>query len=560
MSVDIFSSTSTSWTCPYCTFINKSGLTICAACYQTRPGHINKQKKTGKNQKQKETWKEWLSRKMGLSNSSNKPSTKSDKSNSKEALKCTSDTPWTCPHCTYDNTSTAIVCKGCGYCKKRNDAISDEFGSHYKLPAGHDGTPVDIITIDDDDDDDDVKIIDPEGQPSYDDTKCSKCDLKTNSKCLCCDTSNMKLISSDKEGSTFDPATQWECADCSYYNDNKQFRCAACDCTNKKANIVPTDQSSAPFNLSTHWECPRCSLHNCNKDLQCRVCRNRRKHPSVDEPANSFDPVEQWQCANCSLYNSNKQTRCSACNGTKKTNGKFLGEPFNQSTHWRCPVCPVINIMADVQCVACGNRRKHAKVDTFNPATQWECAKCSLYNDNKYSQCQACHSTKKNSPNLFTSALNPATHWECMHCSLHNSNSRSRCEACHQLRPKSGIQVKPVTPVSPVIPYTKEISNHSEPETSVDSRTRLYNNHTALMSLSVKNKRDLIGQDALNIYREIRQFCEKVIRVICGSTFVTIFYRSGHPINVSEGNVIIYIQHSRSTLLDPCFNFKLRVF
>ena len=510
MSVDLFGSSSTSWTCPYCTFINENKLISCALCYQPRPGH----------KKNKETWGEWFNRKFRRSNSrSSKQNTKEkcDKSYSKEAFKCATqksfkldEVPWTCPQCTYGNVSTAVVCEGCGSNKRWNDVINDKVRSHDKPPTVDDGTPVDVIMVDDDDD---VMIIDPEGLPSHDHTKCSKCDLNTNAMCLCCDTSNMKLISSDKNNSTFDPAAQWECADCLFYNDNKQSRCTACDCTNKKENVVSINtKSPAPLNPSTYWECPRCSLHNSSKNLQCTACGNRRKHPSVDSPASSFDPVKQWQCANCSLYNDNKQIHCSACNGTKKTAGKSPNVPFDPSTHWRCSVCPVINKMADIQCVTCGSKRKHSKIDTapFNPAMQWQCAKCSLYNDNTHSQCQACHSTEKTIPTGTVSILNPATHWECIHCSLHNSNSRNRCEACHQRRPKSDIQVIPVTPVRPVIPHTKEISIPSEPETSIDKRTRFYNNHTALMSLSVKNKRDLIDQDALNIYNDILRFCEKV--------------------------------------------------
>ena len=533
MSADIFGGTSTSWTCPYCTFINEDGTISCATCYQPRPGHKKQQQRKTENKDQqkiekKETWGEWFSRKLPFKRSnsrSDKQKTeawfckKCTKCNSKEASKCAScgthktfkeDTllVWTCSQCTYNNVNTAIECEGCGNCKKWDD-VSE---LHDTPPTGLNGTPVDVIVINDEVNDD-VVIIDPEGQPSHDHTKCSKCDLHTNSKCLCCDTLNMKLISSDKKESTFDPATQWECADCSFYNDNKQSRCAACDGTNNKAKI--TKQPPAPFNPSTHWQCPRCLLHNSNKDIQCSACRNRRKHPSVDEPASSFDPVKQWQCAHCSLHNDNKQTHCSACYCTKKTVDSTGKSPFNPSTHWKCSVCPVINSMADIQCIACGSKRKHPKMDAtpFNPATQWQCASCSLYNDNKYSQCLACHGTKKTVPNdakPSISTLNPATQWECIHCSLHNSSSRNWCEACHQLRPKI-THVTPDKPVNPVIPYTREISIPSEPEESIGKRTRFYSNHTALFSLSVRNKRDLIDQDALCIYDEIMKFCKKVI-------------------------------------------------
>ena len=525
MSVDIFTGTSSTWTCPYCTFINDDGLISCATCYQARPGH--KKQKTEK----KETWTAWVKRKLGRSNShSDKQKTQlwfcntCNKFNNKESSKCDTcggidggskknyiagkSPGWACSQCTYQNSSKDIVCEQCGNCKRWDDEMSDDLRSH---DAPH-GTPVDVIVISDDDgliDDDDIMIVDHQGQ---DHIKCSKCDLCSNSKCLCCDTSNMKLISSDKaeHATHFDSATQWECADCSYHNDNKRTRCGVCDSTNKK---VPAKPATATFNPSTHWECSRCSLHNSNKHLQCVACGTRRKHPSVDESASSFDPVTQWKCAKCLLYNDNKQSSCSVCHGTKKSvdnSGKSPTVAFNSSTHWRCPSCPTINNMVDIQCAACGTKRKHPKVDTspFNPATQWECATCSLYNDNKHFQCTACHGVKKAIPNgteSSTSALNPATHWECIHCSLHNSNSRSRCDACHHLRPKD------VTLVRPVVPYTKQVSIVSEPEESISKRTRIYSNHTALVSLSVKNKRDLIDQDALDTYGEILKFCKQVM-------------------------------------------------
>ena len=130
MSVDLFGSSSTSWTCPYCTFINENKLISCALCYQPRPGH----------KKNKETWGEWFNRKFRRFKCATQKSFKLD------------EVPWTCPQCTYGNVSTAVVCEGCGSNKRWNDVINDKVRSHDKPPTVDDGTPVDVIMVDDDED------------------------------------------------------------------------------------------------------------------------------------------------------------------------------------------------------------------------------------------------------------------------------------------------------------------------------------------------------------------------------------------------------------------------
>ena len=202
-------------------------------------------------------------------------------------------------------------------------------------------------------------------------------------------------------------------------------------------------------------------------------------------------------------------------------NVMIINDDKNIYTTWQCNNCTLVNDINDSKCSACGSIDKKQMMDvkgnklsSFDPSTQWACAHCSMYNSNDSLRCVACGIPgKKKTP---TASFDPLTQWKCQDCSLHNNITDIKCRACDGRRDRAIVKKKDV-PINPtnrrepkVSMVTKEILSTSSSLESSMRRTRLYTNHTAYISISVRDKRNLIDHEAMSRYQSILEFCKKV--------------------------------------------------
>jgi len=219
-----------------------------------------------------------------------------------------------------------------------------------------------------------------------------------------------------------------------------------------------------------------------------------------DKEYSKADPT-YWQCTKCTLFNDMNNSKCTVCSNTnkkitppmKEIVGNNKTTNFDPTTHWACMHCSLHNSIDNIYCTACSNKRNDKRMTSFDPVTQWKCLDCSLHNDNSVSHCVVCGGRR----NRDVDKHDTTNQWQCVHCSLYNNNDTTMCSAC------GGIYQPKVSMVTGKLPALSNLEHSMR-------KTRLYSNHTAFISISVKDKRYLIDQDAMAKYKRILEFCKQV--------------------------------------------------
>ena len=362
---------------------------------------------------------------------------------------------------------------------------------------------------------------------------------------------------------------QWSCDKCTHSNNQNDKNCASCgkekrsffgrlsDWFSSKNTNSSTSSSSVDVTKGSEWVCSQCTYHNDPSAIECRQCSNHRSWDecmgddvvgSQDDTSHDHDVImlshngihddtledvmiiddaiitsddaiitsddaiitsddvmiinddknkqKTWQCNNCTAFNKNN-SKCSVCGITdKKTMIDVKDNNFDPSTQWACAHCSMHNTNNRSHCAACGiPGKKKAPTTSFDPLTQWKCQDCSLHNINSDTKCRACDGRRDRA--VVKKQDVPTNQWQCIHCSLYNSNDNDTCKACDIHKPKVSMA-------------TKELLSTSSSFESSMRRTRLYTNHIAYISISVRDKRSLIDHEAMSRYQSILEFCKKV--------------------------------------------------
>lgn len=421
-------------------------------------------------------------------------------------------TAWTCPYCTVINNRSSTRCETCqqprpGHRKRQNQS------SHWwpwtkKKPRRW--------------------VCD----------KCTFSNNPTDNKCALCGKDKKGFFSNLFSGiftskntppsvahkSTSSEPSDWTCSQCTYRNNSSAIECE--HCTNCKA----WDDT---MHHSDSFEIIRSPDERSQDNDIIMTSHNGRQHDDgtpvdnvmvIDDDVmvtsddvmitnddvmiSSDDKKHYWECADCTYHNNISNSKCATCGSTNKVftpvaetrimNNKTSN--FNPATHWACPHCSLHNSKESVYCKACMNKRtvkEKTPVTSFNPLMQWKCQDCSLYNSNSDANCIVCDSRRnRDVAKKQDVTINTANQWQCVHCSFYNDTGNNTCSAC------GGIFLPKVAMV------TNKPSTSSSLESSM-RRTRLYTNHTAYISISVTDKRNLINQDAMSQYNYILEFCKQ---------------------------------------------------
>lgn len=417
MSIDAFLSTSTPWTCPYCTVINEESSIRCDMCLLPRPGHRKRQNKS--------QWQwPWAKKKSS----------------------------WNCEHCSHANDPADKTCASCGEKKKGflSSLISGFFTNKNTGPSH------DIVN-----------------------------------------------------GSSAKPS-KWMCSQCTYSNELSATECK--QCSNRKIWDECTDGEESYVIISSQQDGSHdddiITSHDSDNHSKDLVTTDHLTTATIEKECSNNDEPVSWECANCTLVNSASDSKCSACLSTMRIilpameteNDNTLD--FDPTTQWECIHCSLYNSLDNLYCRACGTIsekpavKRQVLLPSLDPATQWRCETCSLHNNNTDLHCNACH-TRRNIDitEKHDTPINPTNQWQCTHCTVYNNNDSNLCNVCSQ--PKDTM-------------VTKDMSMYNSSMEGSMRKTRLYNNHTAFISISVRDKRDLIDQDAMNRYRRILEFCKRV--------------------------------------------------
>lgn len=423
-----------------------------------------------------------------------------------------SPSPWTCPYCTVINSKSQTRCEMClqprpGH-RKRPNETSQWWPWPKKKPR----------------------------QWTCD--KCSYSNNPSDNKCASCGKAKKGLLSflsglfsknttnssaplsistmETSEGSSSMPS-DWICSQCTYCNDSSAIECK--QCRNCKVWDDSMNDHEGSYEMlrsqddrSHDDDVIIMSSHNGKQDDGTPVDKEDVMIIDDDDVIITNDDVmvtneNNWKCSNCTLINKIANTNCSACGSTNREIGPVMktGDKtsnFNPATQWACPHCSMYNSINDTYCSACMNKqsvKKKSPITMFDPLTQWQCQDCSLYNKNDNINCMACCRRRRDDAGKkHDVSIAPINQWQCLHCSLFNNNDCNTCSACGGIHlPKSSMATKEITMLSSLESSTR--------------RTRLYSsNHTAYISISVRDKRDLINNDAMNHYKRILEFCKQV--------------------------------------------------
>ena len=364
----------------------------------------------------------------------------------------------------------------------------------------------------------------------------------------------------------------WSCDRCTHSNNQNDKTCASCG-KDKRSFLgslfsnwfsSKTTNSSASSSVAvtkpSEWVCSQCTYHNDPSAIECRQCSNHRSWDecmgddvigSQDDASHDHDVImlshngihhdsgtpedvmiigdaimtsddaiiisddaiitsdqdvmiinddknnhTTWECNDCTVVNNSNNSKCSVCGSTNKKPMIDIKDNFDPSTQWECAHCSMHNSNSRSRCAACGiPGKKKAPTTSFDPLTQWKCQDCSLHNVNSDTKCRACDGRRDR---VVKKQDIPTNQWECIHCSLYNSDDSDTCKVC-------GIYRKPKVSMA-----TKELLSTSSSFEASMRKTRLYTNHTAYISISVRDKRSLIDHEAMSRYQSILEFCKKV--------------------------------------------------
>ena len=428
-----------------------------------------------------------------------------------------SATPWTCPYCTVINDQSLTKCDTCyrprpGHRKRQSESQNSWWPWSRKKPRRW---SCDKCTY----------------SNNQNDNKCALCGKEKKSflsnlftNLFSSRNTNPSTSSSIDVNSLIKPS-EWVCSQCTYHNNSSAIQCQRC--FNHKA----WDESMSE---DSHGVIRSQDDTSHDHDVNMMISRHDSTPEDVmiiddaiitsddaiiasddaiitgddvfiinDDKGSSNNTHTTWQCNDCTLFNNVNNSKCSVCGSTSKkpmVNTKIVKLPsFDPSTQWACAHCSMYNSNNSLRCEACRiPGKKKAPTVSFDPLTQWKCQDCLLHNNNADIKCRACGGRKDRAivKKQDVPPVCPMNQWQCVHCSLYNNNDSDVCKAC------GGIYRQPKV--------SKEILSTSSSMESSVRRTRLYTNHTAYISISVRDKRDLINHEAMNRYQSILEFCKKV--------------------------------------------------
>lgn len=173
---------------------------------------------------------------------------------------------------------------------------------------------------------------------------------------------------------SFDPNTQWVCAQCQRVNSNYV---TTCQCGNPKPQI----------DLSKSWVCKNCGNVNMGNLHKCTSCGSFKNEDN------------SWTCAHCGARNAGNATTCSACYSPKTTSKSSKQAVGMQD--WQCPQCKKENPGYVTTCICGCPSSIGIKLSSYSnggaPRTpgenEWQCPTCGKINANYVGTC-GCGQTK----------------------------------------------------------------------------------------------------------------------------------------------------------------------